>query len=56
MTYTPVGTQIDVIESTAAVTVVPGGAGTGKTTTAATAAAALIRAHDASRRPCVAGC
>ncbi|WP_193048448.1 UvrD-helicase domain-containing protein [Mycolicibacterium baixiangningiae] len=49
MTYTPVGTQIDVIKSTAAVTVVLGGAGTGKTTTAAAAAAALIRADDASR-------
>lgn len=49
MTYTPVGTQIDVIESEAAVTVVLGGAGTGKTTTAAAAAAALIRADDASR-------
>lgn len=49
MTYTPVGTQIDVIESTAAVTVVLGGAGTGKTTTAAAASAALIRADDASR-------
>lgn len=49
MTYTPGGTQIDVIESTAAVTVVLGGAGTGKTTTAAAAAAALIRAEDASR-------
>lgn len=49
MTFTPVGTQIDVIELTAAVTVVLGGAGTGKGTTAAAVAAALIRADDASR-------
>ncbi|KMV16491.1 hypothetical protein A5731_08205 [Mycolicibacterium conceptionense] len=49
MTYNPVGTQTDVIESTAAVTVVLGGAGTGKTATAAAAAAALIRGDDASR-------
>ncbi|OZC62047.1 hypothetical protein CH306_18375 [Rhodococcus sp. 15-725-2-2b] len=48
MTFTPVGTQIDVIKSVATVTVVLGGAGTGKTTTAAAAAADFIRSNDAS--------
>lgn len=48
VTFTPVGTQIDVIKSVATVTVVLGGAGTGKTTTAAAAAADFIRSNDAS--------
>lgn len=49
MTYAPVGTQNDVINSTARVTVVLGGAGTGKTTTAAASAAAHLRTGDGSR-------
>jgi DNA helicase-2/ATP-dependent DNA helicase PcrA len=46
MIYTPVGTQNDVISTTAPVAVVIGGAGTGKTITAAAAAAAHLRAAD----------
>ncbi len=49
MTYTPVGTQLDVITTTAPIAVVIGGAGTGKTTTAAAAAAAHIRSSDTKR-------
>jgi DNA helicase II / ATP-dependent DNA helicase PcrA len=49
MTYNPVGTQNAVISSTAPVTVVLGGAGTGKTITAAAAAAAHLRAADGDR-------
>jgi DNA helicase-2/ATP-dependent DNA helicase PcrA len=50
MTYTPVGTQIDVITGTAPVLVVLGGAGTGKTVTAAAAAAARLTACDQQRQ------
>ncbi len=46
MSYVPVGTQQDVIATTAPVTVVFGGAGTGKTTTAAAAAAVHLRDSD----------
>jgi hypothetical protein len=49
MIYTPVGTQNDVISTTARVAVVLGGAGTGKTITAAAAAAAHLRAADTAR-------
>lgn len=49
MTYSPVGTQRDVITATALVAVVIGGAGTGKTTTAAAAAAAHLRTADVTR-------
>ncbi|MCW2958509.1 MAG: hypothetical protein JWP18_1312, partial [Solirubrobacterales bacterium] len=49
MTYSPVGTQRDVITATALVAVVIGGAGTGKTTTAAAAAAANLRTADVTR-------
>jgi DNA helicase II / ATP-dependent DNA helicase PcrA len=45
MIYTPIGTQNDVISTTAPVAVVLGGAGTGKTITAAAAAAAHLRAR-----------
>jgi len=49
MIYTPVGAQNDVISTTAPVAVVLGGAGTGKTITAAAAAAAHLRAADTAR-------
>jgi DNA helicase-2/ATP-dependent DNA helicase PcrA len=49
MTYNAAGTQNDVISSTEPVTVVLGGAGTGKTITAAAAAAANLRAADSAR-------
>jgi DNA helicase II / ATP-dependent DNA helicase PcrA len=49
MIYTPVGTQNDVISTTAPVAVVLGGAGTGKTITAAAAAAAHLRAADSAQ-------
>ena len=49
MIYTPVGAQNDVISTTAPVAVVLGGAGTGKTITAAAAAAAHLRAADIAR-------
>ncbi|MHB8448856.1 MAG: UvrD-helicase domain-containing protein [Mycobacteriales bacterium] len=47
--YVPIGTQLDVITTTAPVAVVLGGAGTGKTTTAAAAAAVHLRASDSER-------
>jgi DNA helicase-2/ATP-dependent DNA helicase PcrA len=47
--YVPVGTQHDVITTTAPVAIVLGGAGTGKTITAAAAAAAHLRASDGER-------
>jgi len=47
--YLPVGTQHDVITTTAPVAVVLGGAGTGKTTTAAAAAAVHLRDSDCER-------
>lgn len=49
MTYTPVGTQNDVINAAASVAVVLGGAGTGKTTTAAASASAHLSAADIVR-------
>ncbi|WP_019872883.1 UvrD-helicase domain-containing protein [Sporichthya polymorpha] len=49
MTYVPVGTQVDVITTGAPVAIVLGGAGTGKTTTAAAACASHLRAADAAR-------
>jgi DNA helicase-2/ATP-dependent DNA helicase PcrA len=49
VTYVPSGTQNDVIASDAAVTVVVGGAGTGKTVTAAVAAGAHLVAADTDR-------
>lgn len=49
MTYIPVGTQNDVIITTAPIAVVLGGAGTGKTITATAAAAAHLRDRDAAR-------
>lgn len=49
MTYVPLGTQRDVITSTADVTVVLGGAGTGKTITAAAVAAAHLAGGDTER-------
>lgn len=49
MIYSAVGTQNDVITTTAPVAVVLGGAGTGKTTTAAAAGAAHLRAADTVR-------
>jgi DNA helicase-2/ATP-dependent DNA helicase PcrA len=49
MTYIPVGAQNEVITTTASVSVVLGGAGTGKTITASAAAAAHIRARDSAR-------
>lgn len=49
MTYAPFATQADVIKSAAPVTVVLGGAGTGKTITAAAAAAAFMREADEAR-------
>lgn len=49
MTCTPVGTQNEVITTSAPVAVVLGGAGTGKTTTAAAAAAGHLQAADTAR-------
>jgi DNA helicase-2/ATP-dependent DNA helicase PcrA len=49
MIYEPVGTQIDVISSKTPVTVVLGGAGTGKTTTAAAATATHLYTVDIAR-------
>lgn len=49
MTYSPQGTQLDVIESRAPLLVVLGGAGTGKTVTAAAAAAAHLTEADVVR-------
>ncbi|WP_033384857.1 UvrD-helicase domain-containing protein, partial [Sporichthya polymorpha] len=49
MTYVPVGTQVDVITTGAPAAIVLGGAGTGKTTTAAAAGAAHLRAADGAR-------
>lgn len=46
MTYQPRGTQIDVINSTAPVLMVLGGAGTGKTTTAVAAARTHLETED----------
>lgn len=49
MTYTPVGTQNEVISTAVPVGVVLGGAGTGKTSTAAAAAAAHLHSADSAR-------
>lgn len=49
MTYVPVGTQRNVITTTAPVAVVLAGAGTGKTITAAAAAAAHLHTSDCKR-------
>lgn len=49
MIYSAVGTQNDVISTSAPAAVVIGGAGTGKTTTAAAAAAAHLRSADTAR-------
>jgi len=49
MNYIPVGTQIDVIRSEASTLVVIGGAGTGKTITAAAAATEHLQTADAAR-------
>jgi ATP-dependent DNA helicase UvrD/PcrA len=46
VTYKPRGSQVDIINSTASVVVVGGGAGTGKTTTAVAASRAHLEAAD----------